>query len=107
MFDDNFDKIGYNYFNSGAIIETLSGTYADKEAAINQEYVMWNHSISEILNSLIKNNLEINSFDEFDYSPYNCFNNTVEFEPKKYRIKQLENKIPMLFALVGTKKDKG
>jgi len=105
MFDDQFDKVGYNYFNSGAIIETLSGTYADKDAAINQEYIMWNHGISEILNSLIKNNIEINSFDEFDYSPYNCFNNTEEFETKKYRIKHLENKIPMVYALVGTKKN--
>lgn len=40
MFDDNFEKIGYNYFNSGAIIETESGTYADKTADITQEYVM-------------------------------------------------------------------
>ncbi len=29
MFDDNFEKIRYNYFNSEAIIETESGTYAD------------------------------------------------------------------------------
>ncbi|HMR20259.1 MAG TPA: class I SAM-dependent methyltransferase, partial [Sphingobacterium sp.] len=86
MFDDNFKKIGYNYFNSGAIIETENGTYADKTAAISQEYVTWNHALSEVLNSLIKNGLELKSLDEFDYSPYNCFNKTIEFEPRKYRI---------------------
>ena len=32
MFDDNFEKIDYRYFNSGAIIESESGTYADKNA---------------------------------------------------------------------------
>jgi len=34
MFDDDFDKIGYNYFNSGAIVETESGTYADRNAEL-------------------------------------------------------------------------
>ena len=104
MFDDNFDKIGYNYFNSGAIVETESGTYADVQAEITQEYVMWNHSISEVLNSLIGNNIEINLFEEIDYSPYNCFKHTAEFEPKKFRIKHLDNKIPMIYSIVGTKK---
>ena len=76
MFDDEFDKVGYNYFNTGALVETETGTYADKESPIVHDYVNWNHSISEILNSLINNGLEINSFNEFDYSPYNCFKHT-------------------------------
>lgn len=106
MFDDNFEKIGYNYFNSGAIVETETGTYADKNAEITQEYVMWNHGMGEVVNSLINSGLEINSLDEFDYSPYNCFNNTLEIEPKKYRIAHLENKIPMVYAIKATKKSK-
>jgi hypothetical protein len=43
-------------------------------------------------------------FNEFDYSPYNCFKHTVETEPGKYRIKHLDNKIPMLFSILATKK---
>lgn len=104
MFDDNFEKIGYNYSNSGAIIETENGTYADRTAALTQEYVMWNHGLSEVINSLIQNGLEIKSLDEFDYSPYNCFNRTIEFEPKKYRIEHLDNKIPMVYSIVATRK---
>lgn len=105
MFDDNFEKIGYRYFNSGAIVETENGTYADKTADISQEYVMWNHGLSEVINSLIKSGLEIKAFDEFDYSPYNCFNRTIEFEPKKYRIEHLDNKIPMVYSIVAKKKN--
>jgi SAM-dependent methyltransferase len=105
MFDDNFEKIGYNYFNTNAIIETESGTYADKTADLTQELVTWNHPLSEVLNSLIKNDLVINSFDEYDYSPYNCFNKMIEFEPKKYRIEHLDNKIPMVYSIVATKRD--
>lgn len=99
MFDDNFEKIAYRYFNSGAIFETENGTYADKDADISQSYVMWNHGISEVLNNLIKNNFQIKSFNEFDYSPYNCFNKTVEFEKGKYRIEHLYNKIPMVYSV--------
>ncbi len=104
MFDDNFTKIVYNYFIDEAIEETLSGTYADKDAPIEYETVSWNHSISEVLNSLIKNGLEINSFDEFDYSPYNCFNEMEEFEENKFRIKHFGNKIPLVYSLLATKK---
>lgn len=105
MFDDNFEKIFYKYFNSGAIIESESGTYADKNADISNEYVMWNHSLSEVINSLIKNGIEINQLNEYDYSPYNCFNKTIEFEPKKYRIEHLEDKIPMVYSIIAKKKN--
>lgn len=54
MFDSNFTKIVCNYFIDEAIEETFSGTYADKDAPIAQETISWNHSISEVLNSLIK-----------------------------------------------------
>ncbi|MFA7273063.1 MAG: class I SAM-dependent methyltransferase [Crocinitomicaceae bacterium] len=103
MFDDNFEQIGYNYFNKGAIVESETGTYADKNAAISQEYIMWNHSLSEVMSSLLDNQLEIVSFQEYDYSPYNCFKNTVEFEPKKYRIAHLDDKIPMVYSIVARK----
>jgi ubiquinone/menaquinone biosynthesis C-methylase UbiE len=105
MFDDNFEKIAYRYFNSGAILESETGTYADKTAAISQDYVMWNHGLSEVINSLIKNGLEIDQLDEYDYSPYNCFNKTIEFEPKKYRIEQLDDKIPMVYSILAKKKN--
>ena len=105
MFDVNFEKIGYNYFNEGAIVETESGTYADKTADLTQEYVTWNHSMSEVINSLIQNGLEIKALDEFNYSPYNCFNRTTEFEPQKYRIEHLGNKIPMIYSIAATKRN--
>ncbi len=104
MFDDDFEKIGYNYFNTGPIIETENGTYANKDANISQSYVTWNHSMSEVLTSLINNGLELNTFQEFDYSPYNCFRKTVEFEPGKFRIAHLGNNIPLVYAIVATKK---
>lgn len=103
MFDDDFQKVAYNYFNSGPIIENLSGTYADKDAPITQEYIMWNHSMSEVINNLIKHDLKINVLNEYDYSPYACFRHVVEFEPNKFRIEHLGNNIPMVYALSASK----
>lgn len=104
MFDNDFKEIFYNYFNTEAIIEDESGTYAEKEAPITTQSITWNHPVSELLNALISNGLELNCYNEFDYSPYNCFNQTEEFEPNKFRIKHLENKIPMVYSLSATKK---
>jgi ubiquinone/menaquinone biosynthesis C-methylase UbiE len=103
MFDNDFEKVAYNYFNDGPIIETESGTYADRNADLQQEFVCWNHSTSEVLNSLIKSGLTICSFNEYDYSPWNCFNKTIEVAPGKFRIEHLANKIPMVFALTASK----
>lgn len=104
MFDDNFESIAYNYFNDGPIKEIETGTYAAKNAAISQEYIVWNHPLEAVFKGLIENQLEITSFQEFDYSPYNCFNNTIEFEKDKYRIEKLGNKIPMVYAITAVKK---
>ena len=103
MFDDAFQTVAYSYSNSGPIVETESGTYADRDAPISQEYVNWNHGIGEILTCLLRNGLQLTAFEEIDYSPYNCFQETVEFAPNKFRIKHLDNKIPMVFALAATK----
>lgn len=104
MFDDNFKKIEYNYFKDEPIIETFEGTYADKTAPINSKTICWNHSTSELLNSLINNDLELLKFDEYDYSPYNCFSEIEEFASGKFRIKHFENKIPMVYSILATKK---
>jgi hypothetical protein len=83
-------------------LEQSSGTYADKNANLHQDYVEWNHSLSEIVNALISNGLQINSLSEFDFSPHNCFKHTEEFSPGKFRIKHLENKIPLTFAVMAS-----
>lgn len=104
MFDDSFKKIEYNYLNNGPIEETFSGTYAEREAPIEQQTVCWNHGISEVVNSLITNKLEINKLNEYDYSPYDCFNQTTKIAERRFRIKHLNNKIPMVYAIEATKK---
>jgi SAM-dependent methyltransferase len=104
IYDNDFKEVFYNYFNIEPIIENESGTYADRYSEIEAKTITWNHPISEVLNALIQSGLEINAFNEFDYSPYNCFNETEEFETGKFRIKCFGNKIPMVFSIEATKK---
>lgn len=85
-------------------IETYEGTYADKTADIVQDYVMWNHSLADIFQNLIENNIQINTFQEFAWSPYPCFRHVEEFEKGKWRIPQFGNKIPLVFAISAQKK---
>ncbi len=104
MFDDDFTHLKYNYFKENPIIENQIGTYADKTADISGQEISWNHATSEVLNSLINNGLQIQMFNEYDYSPYPCFNQIVEIAPKKYQIAPFGNRVPYVFAIVAQKK---
>ncbi|MCY0968206.1 class I SAM-dependent methyltransferase [Chryseobacterium wangxinyae] len=104
MYDDDFEGVAYNYFNEKMITETLEGTYADSSADIVQDYVSWNHPLSDVLQNLINKNLELKNFQEFDWSPYPCFKHVQEFEKGKWRISKFGNKIPMVYAIKAKKK---
>lgn len=104
MMDDNFTQLKYSYFND-KVIETISqGSYGDRLAEISDTEYGWNHSFEEILGSLLKHNLQITEFKEYCYSPYNCFNNTVEGNDGMFRIKGLEDKLPMIYSIMAIKK---
>lgn len=103
MFDNDFTTVAYNYFKDDAIVETESGTYADKESALTNTTVSWNHSLAEVMGVLLDKNLRVVSFEEFDYSPYACFNCVEEYMPGRFRIKQMGNKIPMVYSLMAEK----
>ena len=106
MFSYDFQRIEFDYMDSSPIIEKLEGTYTDREAQIQEKSVTWNHGLGTVLNSIIRTGLTINDFREYNYSPYNCFENTIKTDHGKYKIKGLENKIPMVYSLVAKKENK-
>lgn len=105
MYDDDFTKITYSYFKSEPIHELFEGTYAQPDAPLTQETVSWNHSISEVVNALIRNGLHINSLDEYNYSPYPCFRKIAEIEKGKFIIEPFGDKIPMVYSIVAEKRN--
>lgn len=104
MYDNDFEKVTYKYSKAEPIVETVTGTYADKTAQVSTQTITWNHGIGEVVNGLIQNGIEINELNEYDYSPYDCFNKVEEFAPGKFRIKEFENLIPMVYSILATKK---
>jgi hypothetical protein len=57
-----------------------------------------------VLTSLLAQGLQLIQFQEFNYSPYNCFKHSEEFEPGKFRVKHFGNKVPLVFALEAVKR---
>lgn len=101
MYDDDLEKITYRYSGGEDIREKCQGTYADEGADISYESISWNHSISTILNSLIRAGVSISLFNEYDYSPYNVFPGMIEIEKGKYRVEKFEDKVPLVYAILG------
>lgn len=99
MYNETFTDIAWSYFNRQPIIETEEATYADGAAQVNLPSVGWNHSLGEVLGSLLATGLRIDFFGEYDRSPYPIFRNTVEPEKGKYQVAGLEGKLPLVYAL--------
>lgn len=103
MFDNQLEKIEYSYFNKEAIVENSTGTYTDRNAAIEYTEVSWNHSLAEVFSALLNNGIRIEQFREYDFSHYNCFSNLHQTDPGQYRHIHHGDKIPMMYAIVGMK----
>ncbi|MGB0432035.1 MAG: class I SAM-dependent methyltransferase [Bacteroidia bacterium] len=102
MMDEDFKTIKYRYFNSDAIVDD-EGTYTDGAESINTKNVSWNHGMAEVIGALLKEGLTLKDLQEFDFSPYDCFSHTEEFEKGKFRIKHLADKLPMVYSLLMEK----
>jgi SAM-dependent methyltransferase len=103
MFDEKFKSMDFSYFNLSPIVEQRRGTYADRNAPISYEIAGWNHSVSDILQSLMDAGLRLTQFREWDYSPYGCFDEVEEDAPGVFRVKHLKKKIPMVYGIVAVK----
>ncbi len=104
MFDNDFQFVQYPYLKADPIVEVTEGTYADREAALTNDSVNWNHGLSEVMQALINESITIVDFKEYDYSTYNCFPNMEQLSEDRFQLKNFGNKIPMMYSLVGIKK---
>lgn len=104
MFDYTTKKpiMKYAYHQEEAIYEEYEGTYANDKAAITSKEYGWNHSMSEVIQSLIDAGLTIDFFNEMDGSPYDVFPDLVKNEAGLFELK--EKLYPLLFEIKATKK---
>ena len=103
MFNNDFTKVAYSYSKDEPIVEIEKGTYADMNAPIEMETISWNHSLSEVVSSLLKQHLHLDVFEEYNYSPYDVFVDMEEVFPGKFQLKMFGDKVPLVYALVAHK----
>lgn len=94
--------IKYGYHQEEVIYEEYEGTYADEKAAIVSKEYGWNHSMSEVVQSLIAAGLSIDYFNEMDASPYDVLPDLKKNENGMFELK--EKLYPLLFEIKATKK---
>ena len=94
-------KMRYGYHQKEAVYEEYEGTYAQGDAKMVCKEYAWNHSLSEVVNSLIKAGLSIEYFNEHDGSPYDVFPDLVKNEEGFYELS--EKLYPLLFEISARK----
>lgn len=103
MIDDKTKKIGYPYFNTGAIIETHKGSYTDLGKNIELKEVFWSHSMSDLIMACLQSGLQIDLLNEYDYSPYNCFENMTEIKKGKFILDVNGIRLPHTLEIIASK----
>lgn len=95
---------GYSYFSKDNPDIEEEGTYTENCDGSKSEIVTWSHSVSEVINSLIKAGLSIDSFNEYPFSPYNCFENMEFVEDKGYQVLYKGQQVPLIYSIKAIKK---
>ncbi len=103
MFDNDFTRIAYSYFNREDITEVEEGTYAERTAGVKLPSYSWNHPLGDVLTCLLGEGLTLERFAELDGSPHDCFNNAVTGADGLHRIKGMEGNLPMVYGLSAIK----
>ena len=103
-FDAKFEKLEFPYLKSEMIIDDQTSTYGDENVEVSLRDYNWNHGLSEVVNALIKNGLEIEMLNEHNFSPYNIFSNGLEVSENRFMVKGIENMIPLVYSIKAVKK---
>jgi len=102
-------KLHYPYFSKEPIKDEEQGTYAEKNAKLEHTTTYgWNHTFSEIFNSLISAGLTINFLHEHPFCAWDPFPDMEQSEDRFNRFKDPAKRemIPLMFSLKATKNSK-
>jgi SAM-dependent methyltransferase len=108
MFDNDHQEelqLKYDYFHKSEPMEFIAeGSYASEGSYMHphKEYE-WEHSLSDIINSLIQAGLKIEFFNEYAFSSYKVYAFTERDSNGYYRLKNQKVEIPLLFTLKALK----
>lgn len=102
MFNETFDKIDYPYSRSTPY-KQYEKTYTENGNQIIGETITWNHGVSQPINGLSNNGLVIQKMNEYYYSPINLFGNMIEVKKDQFKLKGMEDKLPITYSIEAIK----
>jgi len=99
-------KVGYDYFNEGKpMYWDESPAYADPNAILkNQASYEWFHLMSDIINALLKADLELEFLHEFPFTFHNIHPDMKRREDGYWEFQTLKFSVPMMFSIRSYKK---
>ncbi|MEA2069744.1 MAG: class I SAM-dependent methyltransferase [Asgard group archaeon] len=99
-------ELRYNYFHEDEPISySVTGSYADSEEKIEEmKTYEWNHSLSDVINSLLSAGLQLEFFNEYPYGPFQRFPFLKQSEDGYWRYDNPDIQLPLVFTLLATKK---
>ena len=103
MLDDDYTTLYYPYWSNDQQTYSESGTYADREAAIETTSHWWNHPISELMSVLLERGLQLKHMAEYDHSVYSCLPGMEEDRPGEFVLPSFGRKIPYMYSVVFEK----
>jgi SAM-dependent methyltransferase len=94
---------GYSYFPTDTPDIEHEGTYTENCDGTKSTVVTWPHSISEVISALIGAGLTIESFSEYPYSPYNCFEGLEPVPNLGYQKLYKDQQVPLTYSIKARK----
>ena len=94
----------YDYFHKDAPLHYIEkGTYAQPDAALENDAYYWLHSLSDIFSSLLQAGLEIRQFEEYPYLDWQQLPMMVARSDGYWELPPKTAKIPLMFSLKAEK----
>jgi SAM-dependent methyltransferase len=94
---------GYSYFSQTEPDVDEEGTYTENCTGETSTMMTWGHALSEVINALINAGIQIESVNEFPFSPYECFEGLEFVEGKGYQMLHRGQQVPLLYSIKGRK----
>ncbi len=102
---------GYSYFYQTEPDVDEEGTYTENCSGEKNTLVTWPHSISDIINALLKVGLKLEHYNEFGFSPYNCFDGLTEEvhtqscgdKTVRYVMEHKQQRVPLTYSISAVK----
>lgn len=98
-------NIVYKYFETGPYVDDSSGTYTDWNEDLEGKTYEWSHTMSDVINAILSEGLQIEYVHEFPYTVYDQFPGFMEQNKKgQFVLKNKSLQVPLLFSLKAKKR---